>query len=125
MPADVENIPDSCGLLRRVTPSQIVPDKNLGRRRLSSGAFRDRRLSVDAECLLAAAGLDWSFSLRQHPHFFLVRVTAGLARSRGQVVEHTPLADNPHHAEVVGAKSGSVCDALRDAAEWVRKPDDV
>jgi hypothetical protein len=120
-----EDIPDNCGLLRRVTPSQIIPDKNLGRRRLSSGAFRDRRLSVDAECLLAAAGLDCSFSLSQHPNFFLVRFNAGFARSLGQVVEHTPQADNPYHAEVVGQKSGSVCHALRDAAEWVRKPSDV
>jgi hypothetical protein len=119
MPA--EDIPDNCGLLRRVTPSQIVPDKNLGRRRLSSGAFRNLRLSVDAECLLVAAGLDYSFSLRQHPNFFLVRLNAGFARGLGQMVEHTPQVDNLYHAEIVGQKSGSVCDAFRDAAEWVKE----
>jgi hypothetical protein len=125
MPVDIKHIPDECGLLRRITPNQIVHDANLGRRRLSSGAFRDRQLSVDAECLLATAGLDWRFSLRHYPQFFLIRLRAGHARQHGQSVEHRPQADNEFHAEVIGQKSGSVCKALRTAAEWVTKPSDV
>jgi hypothetical protein len=125
MPAEIKEIPDDSGLLRRVTPNQIVPDKNLGKRRLSSGAFRDRQLSVDAECLLNAAGLDWTFSLRDHPNFFLVRLTAGFARGHKQQVNHSPQADNDYHAEVVGPKSESICRALRDGADWVKKPSDV
>jgi hypothetical protein len=125
MPVDAKYIPDACGLLRRVTPSQIVPDANLGRRRLSSGAFRDRQLSVDAECLLVIAGLDWSFSLRHHPQFFLIRLRAGHARQHGQSVDHRPQADNEFHAEVTGQKSDSVRKSLCAAAEWVTKPDDV
>jgi hypothetical protein len=102
MPADRKDIPDDCGLLRRITPNQIVPDKNLGKRRLSSGAFRDRQLSVDAECLLLNEGLDWTFSLRNYPQFFLVRILAADARQQAQVVEHCPLPDNDFHTEIVG-----------------------
>jgi hypothetical protein len=125
MSHEIKFIDDDCGLLRRVTPSQIVPDANLGRRRLSSGVFRDRQMSVDAECFLLSAGLDWSFSLRDYPQFFLVRVRALLARQHNQAVEHRPLDGNPFHAEVIGRKPNPVCNALRDSAEWVQKPDDV
>jgi hypothetical protein len=127
MPVDPKIISDECSLLRRVTPSQIVPDKNLGegKRRLSSGAFRERHLSVDAECLLREAGYDWTYTLRQHPGFFLVRFSAGFARSNGQKVEHKPVEGNDFHTEVVGSKSNPICNALREAAEWVKKPDDV
>jgi hypothetical protein len=127
MPADPKKIPDECFLLRRITPNQVVPDKNLGngRRRLSSGAFRDRNLSTDAECLLHEARHDWTFTLKQYPNFYLVRFSAGLARNHRQAVEHKPLENNEFHAEVIGSKSNPVCNALRDAAEWVKKPDDV
>jgi hypothetical protein len=125
MPADKKDIPGECGLLRRVTPSQIVPDANLGKRRLSSGAFRDRQLSADAECLLLNEGLDWTFSLKDYPQFFLVRILAAQARQHAQVVEHCPLPDNDFHTEIIGRKSSTICDALRLAAEWGKKPDDV
>jgi hypothetical protein len=125
MPADNSDIADDCGLLRRVTPNQIVPDDNVGGRRLSSGAFRDRALSVDAECLLNADGLDWQFSLRDHPDFFLVRIKAGLARQHQQTVQHRKVPDNDYHAEVSGRKSDPICNELRKAAEWVKKPNGV
>jgi hypothetical protein len=127
MPINPKKIPDECSLLRRVTPSQIVPDQNLGqgKRRLSSGAFRARDLSTDAECLLQEAGHDWTYTLRQYPEFYLVRFSAAFARGNNQVVEHRPLDDNEFHTEVVGSKSDPVCNAFRMAAEWVKKPDDV
>jgi hypothetical protein len=125
MPADKKDIPDECGLLRRVTPSQVVLDNNLGRRRLSSGAFRDRQLSVDAECLLLNAGLDWTFSLKNYRQFFLVRILAVDARQNAQVVEHRPVPDNDFHTEIIGRKTGTICNALRLVAEWIKKPDDV
>jgi hypothetical protein len=82
-------------------------------------------MSVDAEALLNAAGLDWTYSLRKYPDFFLVRITAGFARQQAQTVVHTPQTDNEYHAEVVGQKSKPICSAFRDAAEWVKKPHDV
>ena len=125
MPSDVKPIPDECGLLRRITPNQIIHDANLGRRRLSSGAFRDQQLSVDAECLLEIAGLDWNFSLRDYPQFFLIRIRAGQARRHGQSVDHRPLESNEFHTEVIGRKSDSVRRDFVASAEWVKKPADV
>src|SRR6266404_7754429 len=95
----VSHIDDDSSLLRRVHPSQIVRDM-AGQPRVSSGAFKDVDMSVDVEELLAGAGLDWHFSLKDHPHHSLVRLPASAARSNGQTVLHVPLADNPAHAEV-------------------------
>jgi hypothetical protein len=115
-------IPDDCNLLRRINPVHIVPDANTGRRRLSSGAFRDRQMSVDAECLLAADGLDWRFTMNGHGNCFLVRFTAGFARQQQQLVEHKPLVDNPYHTEITGRKSAPICNAFRDVVTWVVAP---
>jgi hypothetical protein len=125
MPDDRQKIPDSSGLLRRVHPDHIVPDGNTGRRRLSSGAFNDPRMSVDVEPMLVAKGLDWQFSVAGHSDYSLVRLNAGLVRSHNQIVEHTPMPANDCHAEVVGKKTGAVRNAFRATAEWVRKPADI
>jgi len=69
MSHDEVAIADDAGLLRRIHPDQVIDDKNLGRVRPSSGAFRDRELSVDAEPILYKQGLDWRFSLRNRPAF--------------------------------------------------------
>jgi hypothetical protein len=125
MPDDRVKIPDPSGLLRRVHPDHIVPDRNSGRRRLSSGAFTDMRMSVDVEPMLLAKGLNWNFSLLGHNEYSLVRLRAGFVRSHGQIVEHTPVSGNDAHADVVGKKTGSIRQAFRAAAEWVKKPGDV
>jgi hypothetical protein len=122
MPDDKVPIDDDCMLLRRVSPAHVVLDKNTGRRRLSSGAFRDPEMSVDAECILDANGLSWHFSLRYHANHYLVRFATGFARGQLQVVDHNPLDDNPAHTEVKGRKSQPICSAFRDAATWVRAP---
>lgn len=126
MPAErVQEIPDACGLLRRINPVHVVPDANTGKRRLSSGAFRDAEMSVDAECLMIAKGIGWNFSLREHANYYLVRFTAGFARQQQQRVEHKPNDNNPFHTEVLGRKSNPICNAFRAAAEWVIRADGV
>lgn len=132
MPAEEPvEISDECELLRRINPIHIVPDGNTGRRRLSSGAFRDRAMSVDAECLIEAAGLDWSYALRGYVNFFLVRFSAAFARRQQQAVDHVPLdatpthPGNPFHAEVSGRKSEPICNSFRTNARWVVAPSDV
>lgn len=115
-------IPDDCNLLRRINPVHIVADANTGRRRLSSGAFRDRQMSVDAECLLSDDGLDWTFTTRGFSNCFLVRFTAGFARQQQQSVDHKPLPDNPYHTEITGRKSDPICNAFRGAVTWVVAP---
>lgn len=117
-----EEIPDDSGLLRRVHPDHIVDDTG-GSVRVSSAAFKDPRMSVDVEPMLLAAGLDWNFSVQSYPEHFLVRVKAGVARENNQKVVYCPLEENPFHSEVRGKKTGSIANALRRAAEWVKKPD--
>jgi hypothetical protein len=107
------------GLLRRIHPEQVIEDKNTGQRRPSSAAFKDPNLSVDIEPLLQAAGLDWRFSLKDHPSFSLVRFSEQSAKGQGLTVVRKPLPENPAHAEVVGKKTQGKANALRDAAEWV------
>lgn len=82
-------------------------------------------MSVDAECLMLAEGVGWNFSLRAHTNYFLVRLAAGFARQQQQTVEHKPVNENRFHTEVIGRKSSPICNALRDAVEWVVKPDGV
>src|SRR5689334_22896980 len=105
--ADVDDgsIPDGACLLRRIRPDQIVDDANLGQRRPSSAAFKDPDLSVDAEPILQANGLDWKFSLQGYPGFSLVNIDAKHARAKALAVIHKPLGGNPSHTEVVGKKT--------------------
>jgi hypothetical protein len=116
---DVRAIDDDAGLLRRIHPEQIVPDKNRGGRRLSSAAFRDPEMSVDAEPILHENGLDWKFSLREHQGYSLVRFLAREARSQGLSVDHEPVEGNPTHTEVKGRKSTSVIKHLIAVSDWV------
>jgi hypothetical protein len=125
VPDDLEIIPNASGLLRRVHPKHLVPAAEPGRRRLSSGAFRDPELSVDVEPMLQKDGHDWNYSLAGHAGHSLVRINAGFARQQNQSVEQTPEAANPYHAEIIGKKRDPVCRAFAAAAEWVSKPSDV
>ena len=116
--ANDDPIPHSAGLLRRIHPEQVI-GKNTGRPRPSSAAFKDPNLSVDVEPLLHAAGLDWKFSLRDHPGYSLVRFTKQVAIDQGFDVVPQPLINNPSHAVVVGKKTPGKANALRDASQWV------
>src|SRR5215813_3222407 len=116
-------IPNDAGLLRRIHPDLVTPDKNLGRSRPMTGAFlgKDKELSVDAEPILRQHGLDLSFSLRNWPNFSLARFRAGDARAKGLRVVHDPCPeeqpDNPAHTLVIGA-TRSIAQALACACEW-------
>jgi hypothetical protein len=122
MPVEPRTISDNCELLRRINPIHIVPDSNTGRRRLSSGAFRDKNMSVDAECLLAESGLDWRSSTRGYGNQYLVRFSAGFARRQQQAVEHKPNDGNAFHTEVIGRKPQLICNAFRLEVHWVVAP---
>jgi hypothetical protein len=111
-------IRDEASLLRRVHPIQIVPDQD-GQNRVSTAAFTDTEMSVDAEPILLEDGLDWRFSLREHPGHSLVRFAASIARQVGQAVEHKPIEGNRAHTEVIGNKTGAVKKLLRHSSEWV------
>jgi hypothetical protein len=116
-----EAIPDEERLLRRIHPTQVFCDKNLGRYRPISGAFKDREMSVDAESILEANGFDWKFSLRNWDGFSLVRFSAYEARAKGLEVVHKPRPDdqpdNPAHTEVHGSTESSARH-LATACSW-------
>jgi hypothetical protein len=119
---NIEVIPDDAGLLRRIHPKQLISDRNSGKYRPASGAFKDRELSVDAEPILLANGLDWHFSLRHWSVFSLVRFQAHEARAKGLQVVHKPRPpeqqDNPAHTEVTGTTE-SIARHLAIVCDWV------
>jgi len=117
---DDGSIADDAGLLRRIHPSHVVDDHNFGERRASSAAFKDPKLSVDAEPILAEDGLDWSFTLEGYEGYSLARFLAGVAREKNLSVVHDPIRpDNRAHTLVVGKKTPAIAHHLRDRAEWV------
>ena len=117
----VEPIIDEDSLLRRVHPSQVIDDKNLGTRRPSSGVFTDTELSADSEFLLAKYGLDLSFCLKGYAGYSVVRFAVQFARSNGMVVSHTPKEDNPAHTDVTGKKSKALQRQFAAASEWAHE----
>src|SRR5690349_13233515 len=119
--ADVDDgsIADDAALLRRIRPDQIVDDANTGTRRPSSAAFKQERMSVDAEPILTGNGLDWKFTLKDYPGFSLVKFEAKHARARALAVVPNPLPDNAAHVEVVGKKNQGTANYLRDSSTWV------
>jgi hypothetical protein len=116
---DDQQLTDDARLLRRVRPDQIVHDQNRGGRRPSSAPFKDAQMSVDAEPILHSLGLDATFSLSKHRGYSLVGFTAGIARAQQQDVVVKPEPDNAAHTEVLGKKTQSVANALRDASTWI------
>ena len=75
-------------------------------------------MSVDAEPILTQQGLDWNFSLRNHPGYSLARFKAGAARAKALSVIHKPEPDNRAHTEVVGKKTQGITNHLVAACSW-------
>ena len=119
--ADVDDgsVADDACLLRRIRPDQIVDDENLGTRRPSSAAFKDPDLSMDAEPVLKANGLNLKSTLEGYPGFSLVNIDARHARAKGLAVIPKPQKDNPAHTEAVGKKTQAISRYLVANAVWV------
>ena len=115
---DDGSIADNDTLLRRIRPDQIVDDKNLGKLRPSSAAFKAGEMSVDAEQILNRQGLDWNFSLRNHSDYSLARFKAGDARAKNLAVVHKPEQNNAAHTEVIGKKTQGAANHLVAACTW-------
>lgn len=108
-------------LFRRIHLSQIVNDDDTGHARVSTGAFRDKELSINIESVLLGNGETTDTCLRNHQGHKLVCFTAGRARELQQIVCRDPEPpDNLSHGLVCGSKnSRRVLEGLRDSAEWV------
>ena len=117
---DDPSIADGERLFRRIHLKQIVKDEDTGLARISSGAFRDKGLSVDIEKVLTSHGLEIGFCLKGQKACKLAYFTAGSARRLQQLVFHDSMPDDPAHGIVYGSKNNKkVTDGLRDSAIWV------
>jgi hypothetical protein len=112
-------------LWRRIPPWHLVPDYNLGRKRISSAAFHDDSdgspMSVDIAKIREANNQGPGHSLAGLKDFGLAAITAGLARQCGQIVHPEPEPENPAHAHVIGKKK-SACKRLQKGCTWVLEP---
>jgi hypothetical protein len=116
-------IRDGERLFRRVHLTQLVKDEDTGLARVSSGAFKDKELSVNIESVLANAGNTAEACLQSHKAHKLISITAGNARQFNQAVCRDPLLGDPSHGLVCGSKNrSSIHDGLRAAAAWVIPP---
>jgi hypothetical protein len=108
-------------LFRRIHLTQIVKDEDTGQARVSTGAFRDKELSINIESVLLRNGDAIAACLRNHQGHKLVSFTVGQARQFQQIVCPDPEPpENLSHGLFCGSKnSRRVLEGLRDAAQWV------
>ena len=114
---DDDTIPDEEGLYRRISCRWYV-EKREGMR-VSSGAFKTERLSVDLSSLTIP---EQTFSRAEEPTVGVVSFAAGLARREGKVIVRKPECGNPAHAIAYGCISSRGARRLRNASEWVFGP---
>ncbi len=115
---DDPNIPDEEKLFRRIHLTHMV-EVSGGKSKVSSAAFRDVELSVNLDSVMQRAGRAPEDSLKYNPNDLLAGLSAGLCRSRGQLVGPDPTPEEPAHGYVFGKKDRRIKSALRDAASWV------
>jgi hypothetical protein len=117
---DDPSIANEDRLFRRIHLSQIVRDDDTGFARVSSGAFRDREMSINIESILLDDGKAAADCLRDHGTHMLVSITAGAARQFRQAVCRDPLPNDSSHGLIVGSKNNPrVVEGLRSSATWV------
>lgn len=120
---DLENIPNSDELLRRIHPSWVVPDELLGSR-LTSQAFVDSTKPTKTPCSVSVRRLAPSLeelSARFPEHSF-AGLSAEFARANQQGICLAPVDGEPGHAFLHGPKSGSVRNALARNARYLAGP---
>ena len=106
-------------LFRRIHPQQLVPDeRNAGKSRVSSGAFRDEELSIVIESTLSQSGRQPADLLTAYAKHTLVAITAATARAHDQKVARDPEADELAHGVVYGKKRKCAL-ALSESIEWI------
>jgi len=127
IPYDDPDIRRDDGLIRYIHPTHVVPDKNTGKRRLSSAAFSGSSsppsgMSVDLERPMRDAGLN-SLARLPNSDFGAVRLLAGDMRGLGHKVGRNPLPDNPYHGEVWGIGKGkNAKKRILVKVAWLKKP---
>jgi hypothetical protein len=130
IPHDDKSINDEDGVIRRISPQQIVFDPKVGGNRISSSAFNPSSgpnggLSVDIQKKIEQAGVDAREFVTKPPWIGSIRFTAGQLRVLGLKIGYDPLPENPHHGEVWGSFTQSIKKKLPKLSEWFVRIDDV
>lgn len=120
--ADDSSIPDEVELWRRIPPTHVHLDKNLGQQRPASWAFSDDEDGEPMSVVIARPGRDPRTVLEGHPSYALAAVTAGLVRECGLRITRQPLDEEPDHAVVSGRKTDGVRRRLAKGSTWVVPP---
>lgn len=115
---DDKSIRDDDMLFRRIHLALIVKDENTGLARVSSGAFRDKELSVNIKSIIDGMGMGPETCITNHSTQKLVSFAAREARRLNQTVCRNPLPENPSHGLVCGSKSSTVLNGLVAAVDW-------
>lgn len=102
---DDASIANEDPLFRRIHLTQIVKDDDTGLARISTGAFRDKELSINIESILLGDGKIPEHCLQTYLTHKLAAITAGEARQYQQAVCPDPLPHDPSHGLVYGSKN--------------------
>lgn len=123
-PHDHQEILSNDGVIRRISPVFVVPDKD-GLPRVSTMAFQPSSeaqgggLSVDLQREIEESGRDALQFVMKPPWIGSVRFTAQQLRNEGLIVGYDPLVpDNPFHGEVWGDFSKGKKRKLLQIAQW-------
>lgn len=126
---DDPTITKDAALWRRVSPQQVILDKNIGRLRPSSAAFSNSTdgtpMSILFGEIVKATGRKPETILAEYPTFSLTSITAALARQHNQAVLKDTFGDEPSepaHGYVAGKKTKGVKKAFSLNATWVIAP---
>lgn len=123
-------IADDVPLYRLVHPAlDVAWDENDRRWIVKSSAFQNQtrpvksgKMSVVLGDTLADLGRPPEDARRTKPDWYVVSVTAAFARSEDQVVERSPIHEEPAHGDVVGEKKPPRRRRFAHAAVWVVQP---
>lgn len=108
-----EHIPDPDHLYFRVHRQYVRQDGTVG-----PSAFENRGGAISTDWSRYSTPIETRSRAKQPDDNGVVSLQAGLVRAIPQVVEHTPLAANRSHSDVVGDKSAEVRAMLRRIAAW-------
>ena len=130
-------VPGTTKLYRRIPPSWLTLDEDLGCQRISSAAFRDKAASIFIDDALAAIQKQPHDILAgMHAWDYLVSVTAAEAVALDQEVERSPrddVADDDvyrAHGEIIGSKEKKIDHVkvkhrLCRLSRWIVAPTDA
>ena len=125
IPHDHQEILNTDGIIRRVSPYHIVEyPKVVGGRRISSSLFRESSeppggMSIDLMRPLEEGGFDAAVIVTVEPHIAAVVLLAHEFRTLEFRVGYDPLPANPYHGEVWGIFSKSKQRTLLRTCAWL------